>query len=928
MVLLIDNCSLLQLINAQGYGKFLLELNNHVDNGHITLITHETLLAEWEKHKQADRKRKEKSLQKQLGKPGVTPETQSLTLPKINLDHLDMQIEQIDNLLKKAEVIATPQIITYEFAERYKERLAPFHNKLNGINDWEIIGSACLHCENYGQKQLYFISSNFSDFAAPDHPLNKIHGDIQNRFPKVRINYFQFFRDFFKELDFSIVPHNLIPGNISKNEKFSHKSSMKKNDLDSLFFLFHDLYEELSFIPLHLLKDYYPFKEPGNDYTYYSLFCLYEVNSSLITLFEQIEFDKKNDIRIINDIYFTAIEDHENKLDYVLKKLTNNQIFNLEGKLNKKPTRISVYYPKYEFCDCARCSFYRFDFLSALKKLIEPATSLYEKLKHAYIYYQLKEYSVSHKLLLEIRDEAYNSKKYIQYFISQYNLSHLSVFLSSPFYGGETPDQQVKDLKNIDPIEECVKLKSHTDYELLHYIAKGDFFSWAFQNISDFLEQIMLHYESQLHGGWSSNNHVWKLIEVFSNLESFVSNNFIMFEHYSNFDKLFDLVTKGILASHAMNKSQDGKYQEFDNNWVKKFVLYGSTKTILKYFQKFKLRDLKYKNDTQGTNFMNLAQNLLNDRSIFIETFSEKVNEDNDFTSTSLDKYIENIITMAGLINLDDHDVNEFGVILLEFIKTNHIDHITLNAITQFIARKGESLEQPLLIQYVDHYLRPSEIHSDNILAFLFSYLKQRPPHLQILKMITESLNRNKNGRMPLNHELFAQLYEKANSEEKVAISQLINEYLDNKFDLQVYHICLMRAFIPFDKKVLLDQLAKIDPSIKNNGRRFFGEKEFHNRNLNALINICFKYNINTKTKKFHKFWEVHPYYKWLLNMDEFDYKDFDTEWASAYGTYYYFREMSKSKKLISYLIKYLEKSSNPLLEDTFVRINMHKNRK
>ncbi|SMC44271.1 PIN domain-containing protein [Pedobacter africanus] len=928
MILLIDNCSLLQLVNSQGYGKFLLDLTDHINNGNITLITHELLIEEWDKHKLKDKTRKEKILRKKLGTTDDAAQGTTQALERIDVIHLDKQIAQIDELLKKAEVLRTPQVITNEFSDRYRRRLAPFHKKLDGQNDWEIIGTACIYCEQYNRAQLYFISSNYSDFADPGQPLNKIHDDLQGRFQKVKINYFQLFADFFQELNFSIDRHNLIPGNITKNEKFSFKSSMKKNVLDSLYYLFHDLYAEISFIPVHLLKNYYPFRESENIHPYYSLFALYEINSKLITLFEQIKIDTThNDYKIVNHAYFNGVENHKEKLDFVLQKLTNNLIFNLEGNLRDNFSRVKVYYAKQEFCTCAKCSYSRFDFMSVLKRLEVAPKNLDEKFKHAYIQYQLKNYKATYNLLLEIRDEAYVSKKYIQYFISQHNLSHLGVFLSSPFYGRMMSDQDKKSLKLIDPIEECVKLKSLTDYDLLHYIAKGDFFSWAFQDISNATEQIVQHYRSQLLGGWSSNNFVWKLIESFTNLEFFIGNNFIMYEHYSNFDELFNFVTKGILASHAMNLEQEGAYREFDNTWIKKFIFYGSTKTILKYFGKFELRQLKYDKKSPGINFIDLAKNLLNNKRGFQKEFEKVADEDNDFLGTTLDKYVENLITMAGLIELENKDVNQFANILLRFIKANHIDHITQNAITQFVARKSSAFTQRLLTKYITLY-NGSKLKGNTVLAFLLSNLTEKPAEIIIPDMVAGCLDRNKKGNEPIDYELLFQLHKMADADERISISNMINQHLESHFNMRLYHVSVISEFIPFDEKMLFKRLSKIDTTRKNpTNRLFFKEKDYRNVDLDALINICFKFNINTRTKRFQKFSEKHDYYKWLLNMDQFDYNHFDIDWPSSYRTFYYFREMAKSKNLISHFIDYMETNSNPLLQDTFVKINMHKNR-
>jgi len=198
--LLIDNCSLLQLSNINGYNNYLIQLEDHINNGELILITHNLILEEWERHKLKDKERKERKLlflSKQ--KEQIQNDATNLlpTIATVNTNHLDLQVQQIDNILAKAKVLNTPEGIKNEVAERIRKKLAPFHNKVNSLNDWEIIGSACAFCENYAIWQLDFLSNNHTDFADKDDINRKIHPTLQERFSKIAINYFKNYSDLF-----------------------------------------------------------------------------------------------------------------------------------------------------------------------------------------------------------------------------------------------------------------------------------------------------------------------------------------------------------------------------------------------------------------------------------------------------------------------------------------------------------------------------------------------------------------------------------------------------------------------------------------------------------------------------------------------------------------------------------------------------------
>src|SRR3954471_15466389 len=147
----------------------------------------------------------------------------------------------------------------------------------------------------------------------------------------------------------------------------------------------------------------------------------------------------------------------------------------------------------------------------------------------------------------------------------------------------ERVDQEVVNrLEKIDPLEEAVKLKTHTDYNLLSYIATNEFFSIAFQAIKKVVDDIKEHYRSQLFGGSSSNQHIWELSTKFAQLETFLNENFIIYDNYSNFNRLFDTVLDGLFASYAISENQNDRLEYFDDYWVGKCILYGDEKLIRK----------------------------------------------------------------------------------------------------------------------------------------------------------------------------------------------------------------------------------------------------------------------------------------------------------------------------------------------------------
>ena len=226
--LLIDNCSLRDLIDTQGYSKFLIKLDNLIRNKELQLYAHELLLKEWNKHKTKWKKDKEQKLLgngKNISDTNPTAAIKTLT----NKQHIFDQIEKIDELLNTSIILKTPDVIKNDFSERYRDRLAPFHNKLDSQNDWELVGTFCNYCQSEGIKELFFLSSNMTDFSNSNNEDLQIHEDIRLRFPSVLIHYFSDFVKLFTRIsNINGLPIELITYTMVPNSEYTYKAAYKK----------------------------------------------------------------------------------------------------------------------------------------------------------------------------------------------------------------------------------------------------------------------------------------------------------------------------------------------------------------------------------------------------------------------------------------------------------------------------------------------------------------------------------------------------------------------------------------------------------------------------------------------------------------------------------------------------------------------------
>ena len=206
-------------------------------------------------------------------------------------------------------------------------------------------------------------------------------------------------------------------------------------------------------------------------------------------------------------------------------------------------------------------------------------------------------------------------------------------------------------MKAIDPIEEAVKLKPHTDYNLLNFITTEDFFTEPFQKIVDLASQIRENYHSQLRGGWSRNQLIWEVVEEFARLDAFVNLNFIIYDSYSNFHKLFENVIDGIFASYAQATKENDHFSEFDNYWVLKIIMYGDIKAIKRIAGYYNLTSLKYNSgEASDEKLIVLFNNLIDNQTELKTAIIQGIDPNNLQFDRKYGDLVENIVLHIKLV--------------------------------------------------------------------------------------------------------------------------------------------------------------------------------------------------------------------------------------------------------------------------------------
>ena len=326
---------------------------------------------------------------------------------------------------------------------------------------------------------------------------------------------------------------------------------------------------------------------------------------------------------------------------------------------------------------------------------------------------------------------------------------------------------------------------------------------------------------------------------------------------------------------------------------------------------------------------MEFSNNLLSKKNIdFINSkfsnkrFKEKYN-----------KYCQNLVTLAAFLNFEKEVLESFATLLIDFIQLQEEENRELlDSVQYFISKKGPELSLKTRNRILFHYIDLDYPFKRSIVATIVNSLKENEIKIEPIKLnqlIEDSITNNNESGFRYKQISVLELFKIVDNDSKIKIVNAIQIKLKKQFDFELFYNATMREVISLNKNIFLKLIDNLDIDKCNPAKRpriSWGRYEYQDVYLNELLNICFKYHLQTNTVRFQKFKQINCYYEWLVDMDNFDYKNFDIEWIIAYNTVYFNRQMSKSKKTIAYILEYLKTNRDRRIADTLIEIQNYSN--
>jgi hypothetical protein len=165
------------------------------------------------------------------------------------------------------------------------------------------------------------------------------------------------------------------------------------------------------------------------------------------------------------------------------------------------------------------------------------------------------------------------------------------------------------------------------------------------------------------------------------------------------------------------------------------------------------------------------------------------------------------------------------------------------------------------------------------------------------------------------------------NSDFKTEIGCIVQEKLCENFSFDLFYQATLFELIPLDEDMLCKAIEMSLP--KNNETSFksafSGVDDNRFVKLNSILNLCFKFDIDTTTVQFEPFKNLDSYYAWLIDMNNFNYDLFKAEWIGEYSTRFYYRKIYNNEIVKEKLDSIIKENFNSNIERDYLNIYVRK---
>ena len=920
---LIDTSSFKQMVSRHEQNYQLQYLLKWAKEGSIAILIPEALAKEWQKHRAEEIKKVKRSVQ---------DSQKILILHQVHFDEnnvrsaeqvLEAQVYSIDQIFQSGVKVLTSETV---FALGYKKRQSrrpPYHKKLESDSDFELLYSTLSHITEKKESQLLFLSANTKDFAVPKDDDFVIHPEISSDFKSIDIVYFSKPDKFFKHLSEALgVPVRKPQVNLIKHKSIPLPIERTLPIIDQLTQYFELRFKGIEYYPIDLMKDDYPFKVDDDISLFYRQFSLSTDNAAILSLVSESKIDHNS--FELPEFHKKDVIDADSKFEQILHKLNGQWIFYIRNAKFSGGNLVRFFDNKP--CDCIRCQLMEFRLTSFVSQLYSSTRVKEKALKEAYVLYSIGDFKGAFELLADFVEDPENSSRYNELAIGWYNLTKLNriMFAQLSSLGRQ---QLVESLDSIDLKTRLNQFKKPENSTFIDYLIEGKFYTDSIIRIGNLNNEVRKNYNLQMKGGMTSNSTHLDLISEYLKVDTFLNENFIIFDSFQEFSNVFHLFFEAIIVCHAIPSNRGTKLEKVDDLVLRRMIYYGDPEELQGFINTYNIKVItpNLKLEDTSSSFLMYCLNLL---SSYADCLNFSKQHDKDKHAVFWRKYngwLASLLTLWTYIDLPQQNFEKFSSLLGAILKNpDEIYARTRNIAIGFYSRPDLKYSQNAKDEIFDLFIGQIKFHQPE--PFLvFSDLLKRGSNYQLNDEQFHSLVDLHFDNVPQPHGIptaktIVFFWEIFTESQKAFVKDKITTRLESEhFDAELYYNAIMHGIL--DDSAPIDKLWNAfmpKPGAQSLQSVLFGKNEERFESVNALLNIAIHLKLNLSDDKFNAIRVIDPYYAWLLDLDGFDYSKFDPYWITEYKTIPFIRHFRKSERLKNYLISFLKADDNPTIMKFF----------
>ncbi|MCK8480953.1 DUF4365 domain-containing protein [Psychroserpens algicola] len=702
-------------------------------------------------------------------------------------------------------------------------------------------------------------------------------------------------------------------------EKFNFKADYNwiKTKTEGLHII-DSVYETLQLFQLPVIPTSIIRRIPTISGSYYKSY----INDSTFKTDNEDFFNLIYEIKLVKDeLRFSEgslVENQEEKLKAIIDFFKLNTIYHLEWNGKKRKERICVHYLfTYGDCNCERCNYDRLNFAEAksiLENTIEDRDNL-ERLREGYTYYLLGDLKKSINIFKKLNNDSHKENNPIIYTVTKYNLIHLKRFLKYNYSGSDSDDiEKELDGVNFELDELFVSNYAPHFLEFFNQFKNDAYFDNSFRKVDNLLTEIQkISFQDKL-GGRFSNSKVSELKVGFLRALCFLEFNYVIFNSFHEYKILANKVLEGFIALYTLKNPASSNYKEFDIIIMIMWLFHADFKQTNHLLHKYQLKSLNVvKEDNFYIKFSKYTNNIVQSS----EHIKNAITEKNYLFTDKVELITSNMILILSRVELNSKNINSLIETLLDFIETmDSRSFLNDDAIYQLVNFQRdinkENVSRIISLLKTHDYIYSSAF-SSSIRLFSEIGTEEEVGNLLIEFVGTSDFSKDELLKDDDTAQAIGLIIDNLDSGTQKNIRKIIKEELKLIFNPDFFYLYTIYEVIDFDSELFNKFIENVPDDTKKDERikSFIGDSWYYNYRLDQVINLMYHFDMpfDKKLRKLSKKTNSKNYYDWLMNLEGYDYTNFDVYWILKHKTDSYFKAFNKSKKMKKIIQKSLKEN-------------------